>query len=114
MKLLIAVISALAAMVSGQPDGKSLRAVDTPNKLQQALLDGASHIIITKHLDLTKLSRVPDTVFDDGVLVTKPSTQTIRVSSLEYWCLDWAQMPSNQLFPRVNEAQQFKNRLRTC
>jgi hypothetical protein len=80
MKFLIATISVLVAvLVSGQASTARLRIVDTPDKLRKALLDGASHIIISKHLDLTGLSVAPDSGLDYAVLATKPSTQTIRV-----------------------------------
>lgn len=73
------VLLVLAALLcAGHARGDGVRAVRTPQELQAAFWDGAKHVVINEHLDLSELAVFDGIGLDDGVLATK-GTQTVRV-----------------------------------
>jgi hypothetical protein len=60
--------------------------VTTPVELQEAVLAGARHILITDHLDLTTLEIIPTSELPKVLEITN-SSWTIRVGLSSYCCV---------------------------
>ena len=78
----------------GATDDRPLnfRVVDTPEKLQQALMAGTKHILIVAHLNTTGLTPVEDLPrekegLDGAIARVLPSTLTVAVRRRLCWCL---------------------------
>ena len=78
--LLVALLAgAAAAQAPGPAGSETMRAVASPQQFEAAVRAGTRHIVVTEHMDLTRLAAARDSALDDAVLALQPGTATIRV-----------------------------------